>query len=247
MVIALLAGVALANPAKGVLVVDMLAIGRYEGGWKKIEPEAKDPVSKSKDLTFWRFGVGGIYGAYEHQKIDLLTDAAPGWYLTDSKMATMALWSGPRPTVPVAQRLASNSATYLAIVQSQLKGGAKARINQIFSVDLDGDGTKEILIEASTKPDMTEATMEKATAKDYTTILLRYVKGGRAVTKVLAHHDGRSGTLEGADRIRGVADLNGDGVAEIVLSSNYYEGTNAAVLNFKRGIVKKLIENGSGL
>lgn len=251
MVIALLVGAALSSPAKGLLVVDMLAIGRYDGGWRKIEPEAKDPVSKITPLNFWRFGEGSIYGVYENQKLDLLVDAAPGWYLTDSKLSSMVLWSGARPAVPATQRLGANSATYLKVVQDHLKSkglkAAKARISQIFSVDLDGDGTKEILIEAAPKADMTEETMEKATGKDYTVVLLRYAKGGRAVTKVLAHHDGRTGTLEVADRIRGFADLNGDGVAEIVLSSNYYEGTSATVLNFKRGQVKKLIENGSGL
>jgi len=247
----LLAGALLGSP-KGLLVVDMLAIGRYGAGkWSVVKASPSDSLSKERNFNFTILNGPEATGSLPILALEYQAEAAPGWYVTGELASSKVMWAGAKPKLPQAQRLAATSKTYLDAVQRVLdaKGlkTAKARINQIWSVDLDGDGTKEVLIEAATKPDMTETTMNNAKATDYSMVLIRYVKGSRTITRTLAFHDGHSGTLEGADRLRAIADLDGDGVAEIVTSSNYYEGTSATVWRFKKGVLTQLVTNGSGV
>ncbi|OJU61442.1 MAG: hypothetical protein BGO01_04990 [Armatimonadetes bacterium 55-13] len=254
MLATLLLGGLILGPAKGVVVVDMLAIGRLENGrWYTAKAEPNDPVGKTGAAKYYPLSMSGIGAPISLPKLRFDEEVAPGWYIEYvEKAASTALWTGTPAKAAKVVKYSPTSKTYVDVVKAHLQAkglkNSKPRINAVYGVDLDGDGTREILIEAAPKADMRGTTMgENPNKADYTSILVRYVSGSKVVTKVIAHHDAKSGYLSDADQLRGLADLDGDGVLEIVTSSNYYEGSSAAVWNFKKGKLIKLVENGSGV
>lgn len=153
----------------------------------------------------------------------------------------------PRPVV----LLANNSAVYLGSVKKELeKLGLKnpqVRINTLVRADLDGNGTQEVLIEASNigverfYPDG-----PTQSGGQYSLVLLRYVKNGQVYTTVLAKDlqvkdlsqaevEAGGGRVMTRFGIAGVLDVNGDGRMEVVLAAAYYEGLAGSVLEFTPG------------
>lgn len=239
--------------AKGLLVVDMLAIARLENGrWSNLSPKANDPISKLSTIPFSDLGLIKAKGKITIPKFELQLDVAEGWFAVKEEWSSRVLWAGSPVKFPVAQILSPKSKTYIDVVQAYLSGlklrGAKAKINKIVSVDLDGDGVKEIVMEAAPLADMVPRTMENGAKTDYTSIIIRYVKAGKPALAVIDHHDTRAtGVLGSADELRAIVDFDGDGKFEIICSSDYYEGQSAAVYSFRRGVVKKLVEYGAGV
>lgn len=144
--------------------------------------------------------------------------------------------------------LANNNAVYSAIVQKELvKLGFRnppVKINSVVRVDLDGNGTQEVLIEASNiglQHFYPAGPSEKG--GQYSVVLLRYVRSGQVFTTVLAKDiqvkavtqaeiDARGASVMTRFGIAGVLDVNGDGRMEVVLAAAYYEGLSASVLEF---------------
>jgi hypothetical protein len=250
MLTAILAGMA---ASKGLLVVDMLAIGRLENGkWSNLASKPSDPVSKLRNIPFVELGLSGTKGRLTIPRLDLQSDVAEGWFAINEKWSNKVLWSGTAPKLPKVQVYSPSAKVYLDVVRAHLKSkgltGAKARINSVVGVDLDGDGVREVVIEAAPLTDMVPRTMGSGSRVDYTSILIRWVRNGKPATVVLDHHDSRKeGYLEGADQLRAIADFDFDGRFELVCSSDYYEGQSAAVYSFRKGAVKKLVEYGAGV
>lgn len=250
MLTALIAG---SIAAKGLLMVDMLAIGRLEKGkWTNLISKPSDPVSKLRNIPFTELGVKGVLGKLTIPKLELQTEVAEGWFAIKEEWSNKVLWSGSPLKYPEVQVYSPTSRTYLDVVQAHLTkrgvAGSRAKINKVVGVDLDGDGVREVVIEAAPLPDMVPRTMENGSKTDYTSILIRFVKNGKPSVIVVAHNDTKQdGVLTGADQLRAIADFDGDGKFEIVCSSDYYEGQSAAVYSFRKGIVKKLVEYGAGV
>ncbi|MBC8064266.1 MAG: hypothetical protein H7Y17_05515 [Chlorobia bacterium] len=239
--------------AKGLLMVDMLAIARLENGkWKNLVSKPSDPVGKLRNIQFTELGISGTTGKVTIPRLELQSDVAEGWFAIKEEWSNKVLWSGTAPKFPATQVYSPSSKVYLDVVQAHLRakglGQAKARINRVVGVDLDGDGVREVVIEAAPLADMVPRTMEDGKPTDYTSILIRCVRNGKAITVVVAHHDARQdGALGGADQLRAIADFDGDGKFEVVGSSDYYEGQSAAVYQFRKGSVRKLVEYGAGV
>lgn len=250
MITALIAG---AVASKGLLVVDMLAIARLENGrWSNLSPKSNDPVGKLSQIVFSDLGLAGLKGKITIPKLELQTEVAEGWFAIKEEWSNRVLWSGSPLRFPKVQTYSPKAKIYLDVVQEHLNKlkltGAKAKINKVVGVDLDGDGVREVVIEAAPLADMVPRTMEDGRKTDYTSILIRYVRSGKARTVVVDHHDTRQdGVLGSADQLRAIADFDGDGKFEIVCSSDYYEGQSAAVYSFRNGVVKKLVEYGAGV
>lgn len=100
-------------------------------------------------------------------------------------------------------------------------------IEQVIRTDLEGDGTNEVIVAAST---IDPGDVFAAGVGDYTLVYLRKVVQGEVQTAILV--DEIITSLDqlpfGAVRYRvsAVADLNGDGKMEIVLSSEVWEGAS---------------------
>ena len=155
--------------------------------------------------------------------------------------------STPQPRTP--QLLPTGNATYKKFVAQHLTEhglrGARPHIEQLIRVDLDGDGTDEVLIAAQNIVDATDGAQAEifsfapdaplmhmrdaldgnavpatARAGSYSIILLRRLDGGKVHTLPLASYLAAKGHAAppGVHRIATIADLNGDGRMEIITS-----------------------------
>ena len=166
----------------------------------------------------------------------------------------------PRPV----EVLPTSSAVYRESVRAELaRRGLPSpvlNINSVTRADLDGDGTLEVMIEAShfRRASSNFAPPPRAEAGDYSLLLLRWVKNGQVKTTVLyqnvftrtptqAQLEAGGGQVPTRFGLAGVADLNGDGRMELVVADAYYEGEGAAVLEWSpAGGAKERLNQGCG-
>ncbi|MGE9984973.1 hypothetical protein [Desulfovibrio sp. SGI.169] len=153
-----------------------------------------------------------------------------------ARLATNCAWN---PAPRQATALPTDDAASLALVQGWLRQkalpAAEARIAQAFRVDLEGDGQTELLVCAQNilAPDSAEAAPAQATRGRYSVILLG--KGtrdsGRAQALPLIHFlapdDGKQAPR--LHKLCHFADLNGDGILEIIVEERQGKGLRYAV------------------
>ena len=137
----------------------------------------------------------------------------------------------PVPRMPRAINLKDK--TYLNIVSAILrKQGlprAKPVIEQAVKIDLDGDGTDEVILTASSYGGKIAPS---AKAGDYSFMLVRKIVNGKVKNIMIAEEYIKKNIQFGAPsrfEISAIADLNGDGKMEIVQYGEYYEGSGAGV------------------
>jgi hypothetical protein len=141
------------------------------------------------------------------------------------------------PRLPKA--LDVKNPTYLQIVRDILKGAGlknpKVSISQAYAIDLDGDGVEEIVIVANRfvhGAHLGGLAEQQAQAGDYTLVLVRKTIGEQTqnifVVKAVWLEPG--GWLARANRLSAIADLNGDGVMELVVYNEYHEGSDSDVV-----------------
>lgn len=161
-------------------------------------------------------------------------------------LGTNANWN---PAPRVAASVPTTNATYRRIVSTFLRSkgisNPVVEIKQIYKIDLDGDGVDEVLISASRYKN---GMYLKPSVGDYSFTLLRTVEG-RVVKNHLLEGEFFSRRVPrdiwppNVYELTGVADLNGDGRMEIVVSSQYYEGITDGAFEFRGGkptLIKEL-------
>lgn len=166
----------------------------------------------------------------------------------------------PRPVTA----LPTGNETCRQIVRAELvRRGVKkpeVRLVGLTRVDLDGDGTQEVIIEAAHYAERRDIyPPPTGQPGDYSIALLRHVVRGQVLTVTLGadiapqtplRPDDTSGTrpLANVIRLAGVADLNGDGRMELILFGAYYERTSYAVQEWTpaRGLTPTPLEMGCG-
>ncbi len=129
--------------------------------------------------------------------------------------------------------------TYLNIVSNILKSKglprSKARLEQALRVDLEGDGVDEVVLTASSfRGNMKPA----AKTGDYSFVVVRKIIAGKVKNILLGGTYIKKSVEFGAPsrfELSGVADLDGDGQMEIVIYTEYYEGSGAWVTQIKDG------------
>ncbi len=141
------------------------------------------------------------------------------------------------PLPRTAKALNLRDKTYLKTVADilRLKGlpKAKAVIEQAVKIDLDGDGTDEVLLTASSYGGKISP---QVTAGNYSFVVLRKMVAGKVKNIFLAEEYVKKFIQFGAPNrfeISGIADLNGDGKMEIILFGEYYEGSGSSVYELK--------------
>ena len=185
------------------------------------------------------------------------------------------LVTGDHNAMPrTAQILPTGNATYKKIVADYLTARglavAKPNIVQLLRVDLDGDGTDEVLIAAQNEvsederfsfapdkplltPMMSPTGVPLRKAGQYSVVLLRRVVEDQAKNIALAEFISKKNAPEDADpftdsawvhKIVAVADLNGDGVMEIVTAEAFLRGHWYRVYETKGASPRKVLENG---
>ena len=120
------------------------------------------------------------------------------------------------------------------------------RLTQAIRVDLDGDGTDEVLVAGTRRRTADPGGVEPG---DYSYVFLRKLDGGKVSTVALLtdiHPDPRPENISYRFDVMAVMDLNGDGVMEIVIQSEYYEGSAATVFTVEGPTVTQVLIDGCG-
>lgn len=169
-------------------------------------------------------------------------------------IAVGANWNA-LPRVP---RVANNDTpAYRTLVANLLRrnGIARPEVNivRVLRVDLDGDGTEEVLINATRAKRWDSGSIASdSDPGDYSVVLLRKLVRGRVQTIVLTgeyHPRSRNPETDGPPNeyaITNVLDLNGDGRMEVIVRGRYYEGDWKTVYDIKGSRAKNIFGCGCG-
>lgn len=156
------------------------------------------------------------------------------------------LLGGLAPRAPRPVTLLPSSAPYEAAARRALLAAGtrvgKARVTRVLRVDLDGDGTDETIVEAGSG-----GISRWASKGSYSLVLLRALHGGRVVETPLDLYPHRPGGAMLRTRTRGVADLDGDGRMEVLVTDEGVEETGAFLWGYRAGRATLLLENGNGV
>lgn len=157
----------------------------------------------------------------------------------------------PRPVTI----LSPQSETYVNVATDYLAANGlpdvPVEIKEIYRLDLDGDGTNEVLMNIS-NIDFEKVDIRQR-AGTYSILLLRQIVNGKVVTTPLfSAIYTKDATDEGwqiaeAIDITAFADINGDNVMEVVIESRYYEGFTFIIYELENGTLKERLNNGWGV
>lgn len=176
-------------------------------------------------------------------------------FARDSKAAVFAIganWNA-LPRVPRIQ--SGGRSVYRAAVAQILRQKGFTRpqvqIDQIWRVDLDGDGREEVLLSATRKNSNGDPNSITADARagDYSLVLLRRVTSKGISTQLLAgefYPRAKKFNAPNFFRIAAVLDANGDGKMEVLLHGRYYEGDSASLFDGSGHQMNPLLESGCG-
>ncbi len=140
---------------------------------------------------------------------------------------------------------------YRAVVSSYLKGvgisNPKVTIFQLLRVDLDGDGTEEVLISANSNENPLSSHF--LGRGDFSIVLLRRVTQGKAQTipivsevELKNHKDPiQTGQWHHKETVAAILDLNGDGVMEIITTFQSIFDGGKNVYEVKAGKPKQVL------
>ncbi|MGH8871324.1 MAG: hypothetical protein ACRDWS_05060 [Acidimicrobiia bacterium] len=215
------------------------ALGWWDGeGWVQVEAGTALPVVGGEDYQVALLGLEAIIGGgAPTTSCDPLDN--PGVVFENEQV--LGDWPGPVGVaisapwilVPHLVEEIEDDGTYAAFAGELLaERGLNVPdpvIKQLLQIDLEGDGVNEVLVVAE---DVTNGLF--AEDGDYSIAFLRRTVQGAVNTAIL----GESVIVTADDpyvssfSVGAVADLNGDGKMEIVLTSAYYEGIGVEVWEY---------------
>ena len=230
--------------------------GSADGKW--IKAEKVDKTMKGR-TSFRVFGltqeVGKATGgkpkaAKEEACADMLTVS----FSPEPKEGLIAL-SASWNALPRKPQIADpTEQVYVDAVRDFLKdrriSDPKVKITRILRVDLDGDGEDEVLISATnyfTKDG--DVPMDTAAPGSYSIVLLRRVVAGKVQTEFVAGelYVKDESSASNLYEIPAVLDLNGDGKLEVIVHSQYYEGSATTIYDCSGGKCKAVLSVECGL
>jgi hypothetical protein len=174
------------------------------------------------------------YSQPPHFLSDQLIDLTPAPQAGQAVVAIGGGWNAlPRPF----QVLSNEIDLYREIVEERLQANgladSEAQVHQVLRVDLDGNGTDEVLIAAA---HFANRQLPVVTAGDYSLLILRTVVTDTVVSIPLVENYFLADEAPAAaNRYTAMAilDLNGDGRMEIVVRGERYEGQTTVVYEVK--------------
>lgn len=133
------------------------------------------------------------------------------------------------------------------ILRSKLIAKPTVKITQAFRVDLDGDGTEEVVVAATNyKGGLSPDTK----AGDYSFVLVRKLIGKKVRDIIVSgefYPKGKTFNAPNQFQLSAIADLNGDGKMEIVVYGNYYEGDWVSVYEMQADKPVAVLGTGCGV
>jgi len=201
------------------------------------------------------FGPSGMLGVATGSRAEALEDICPETFRVElspareaGEIAVDGAWNLlPRPVIRLS---AAAAAGYAGVVRQILtQHGIRdpvARVTGAVRVDLDGDGTEEVIVSAS------RGTTEggwAAGAGDYSVVFVRKLVGGVVRTIMLEqeyHPRANPQAVPNEYAIAGAWDLDGDGGYEIVIRGSYYEGGWTTLYHIRGTAARPLVTVGCG-
>lgn len=219
------------------------ALGWWDGsGWVQVETDTTLPVSGGEDYQVAYLGIRAVTGGGPQV---LLCEPlqVPGVELADPDL--LGTWPGPWGVAvsapweltPHLVEEASDDGSY-ALFAGELLAERGLFVpdpvmRQLIRTDLEGDGVNEVIVVAE---DIVDPSLF-AREGDYSMVFVRKVVGGEVQTAILGDSvvaevgEGETPFVTSYG-IGAVADLNGDGRMEIVVSATYYEGAGVEVWEY---------------
>ncbi len=233
------------------VVRDGILIGGWRGGaWAS-------PAAMAKSLKGGeRYSVQGLAGPRTVATGAAPTVEQPGEFLhvalspeaRDGAVALAAPWlAATRPVTAQDRSQSVYQQAAAAVLAGKGLKNAPVHLTQLLRVDLEGNGTDEVLISATTaregypRPDIKVG--------DYSFVALRRVEGRQVRTLLLDgefHRRAAEFAAPHAYEVAGVLDLDGDGQLEILVGWRYYEGAGTTVYKLTGGKLAKILEGGAG-
>jgi hypothetical protein len=234
------------------VVADLLLGGWMNGNWVDAETIASHVPA---GLAYKTYSFGGaesdLTGSaprYEEEGCEYYSVAFDDSSATsETLLAVGSRHNGmPRP----AKLQTGGLKPYEELVAGYLKKNeisADPQIEQLVRIDLDGDGSEEVVIVAGNADSSRLVFFENT----YSLVLFRRLVDGKVVTDVLHEHYYHEDNEGMADSPSGyktvfVVDINGDGSLELILRGSYYEGFWYEIYEFSRSGLKKVISDGLG-
>ena len=243
------------------------------GKWIDAETLAGDPryaeLNVSRGDAFRVFSMNGLEGEGKSTALVMEDPEPPMFDVMDAagrKIGEATTWLSIRcpwdPMPRKAAALSPKNAAYQKAVEKYLAArgeAARPQIAQIFRVDLEGDGVDEVVISAMRLKNAQWSAADapehagmifRAEPGDYSLVLLRKIVAGKVreipVCGFFAgkNKDGLPPTMH---KVIGFADVDGDGVLEILTDSSYYEGYWYGVHAVQKDKVSEVLGNGFGV
>lgn len=229
--------------------------GSADGKWIKAEKAAKTMKGRT---AFRVFGlteeVGKATGGKpKSAEPEVCPDTLKVSLPSPPKEGVIAL-SAPWNALPRKPQIEPTQQIYVDAVreflESRRMSDPKVKITRILRVDLDGDGSDEVLINATNfTTEDGDVPMDTPAPGNYSMVLLRCVVAGTIQTELIA------GEFDVKDEsspshlyeITGTFDLNGDGKLEIIVHSHYYEGAETTIYDYSGGKCHAVLSVGCGV
>ena len=134
-----------------------------------------------------------------------------------------------------------------ALLSQEGLTGASVNVTAVVRVDLEGDGTEEVLVSATTPrkgyPD------SRIAVNDYSLVLLRKLVKGKVKTSLIVgefYRKREKFAAPGAFTLDAMLDVNGDGVMEVILGWRYYEGIGRSIYEIRGTAARQVLGGGFG-
>ena len=248
---------ALAQPFPIIDVRYGYLIGAIDRG-KWIEPtDATGSVKPGARLPI--YGLTGNAGVVQVLKIDRQNEPCPDrpvvklrpGTLKPAAIAFAANWN-PLPRRPKLVDPKQQQA-HVEVVRRFLRDhrlrDPVVHIDQMVTVDLDGDGQDEFVI-AATHYKNGDTIPDESSANTYSFVMVERVVDGKTKTELVDgefYPETKTDAAPNKFEIVALLDLNGDGRIDIVLRSAYYEGDEISVYEYQTTGPKKVLSVGCGL
>lgn len=183
-------------------------------------------------------------------------DTPFGKYEGEAALIVGGPGNGFNPLPRAVRHVRDDSGHFAALVKEHLAQqglpDAVVRIREIVAVDLDGDGVEEHIICAEDFSDGMTPPMAGKRGMYSVILLERTGKEGSAVLPAASYVclrdvDPSADTLPLANRLNLCADVNGDGVMELIINTAYYEGATVIVLAVENDRLVQVLSEGWGV